>query len=77
MRSHIPFDRLEIHFFFLFTVLLATMSIITSVGAWYWLTDPKTAVVPLAESLINHFVFVIAAFILCEYKLPLFDILNL
>lgn len=43
------------------------MSIITSVGAWYWLTDPKTAVVPLTESLLNHYIFVLAALILCKY----------
>lgn len=43
------------------------MSTITSVGAWYWLTDPKTAVVPLTESLLNHYIFVIAALILCKY----------
>lgn len=42
------------------------MSAITSIGAWYWLTDPKTAVVPLTESLLNHYIFVIAALILCK-----------
>lgn len=50
----------------LFIVILAIMSTITSVGAWYWLTDPKTAVVPLTESLLNHYIFVIAALILCK-----------
>lgn len=41
-------------------VVLAIMSTITSIGAWYWLTDPKTSVVPLPESLFNHLVFVFA-----------------
>ncbi|XP_031629664.1 nuclear envelope phosphatase-regulatory subunit 1 homolog [Contarinia nasturtii] len=45
-------------------VMLAIMSTMTSIGAWYWLTDPKTAVVPLTESLLNHYIFVIAALIL-------------
>lgn len=45
-------------------ILLTVMSTMTSVGAWYWLTDPKTAVVPLTESLLNHYIFVIAALIL-------------
>lgn len=50
-----------------FSVILTVMSIITSVGAWHWLTDPKTAVVPLTESLLNHYIFVLAALILCKY----------
>lgn len=49
-------------------VLLAIMSAFSSIGAWYWLTDPKTAVVPLTESLLNHYIFVIAAFILCKFE---------
>lgn len=49
-------------------VLLAIMSIVTSVGAYYWLMDPKTAVVSLPESLLNHIVFVIAALLLCKYS---------
>lgn len=40
------------------------MSVVTSVGAYFWLTDPKTAVVPLPESLFNHLVFVMAALML-------------
>lgn len=40
-----------------FAVMLTIMSIITSVGAWHWLTDPKTAVVPLTESLLNHSIY--------------------
>lgn len=44
------------------------MSIITSIGAWYWLTDPKTSVVPLTESLLNHPIFTCATFLLS--KLP-------
>lgn len=45
-------------------IVLTIMSVVTSVGAYYWLTDPKTAVVPLPESLFNHLVFVMAALIL-------------
>lgn len=64
------------HFFYLIlflvfirSVMLAIMSTMTSIGAWYWLTDPKTAVVPLTESLVNHYIFVIAALILCKHHL--------
>lgn len=52
-----------------FSVLLAVMAAITSIGAWNWLTDPKTAVVPLTESLLNHYIFVIATFILCKCRI--------
>lgn len=57
---------MQISYHFYYLVLLAIMSAITSIGAWYWLTDPKTAVVPLTESLLNHYIFVIAALILCK-----------
>lgn len=54
-------------------VVLAIMSVVTSVGAYYWLTDPKTAVVPLPESLFNHLVFVLAALILRKYLIDAND----
>lgn len=28
-----------------------------SIGAWYWLTDPRTSIVPLLESLMLHPLF--------------------
>lgn len=66
------FNEIHMNLFHMFllsiAVILTVMSIITSVGAWYWLTDPKTAVVPLTESLLNHYIFVLAALILCEYN---------
>lgn len=47
------------------------MSIITSIGAWYWLTDPKTSVVPLTESLLNHPIFTCATFLLSKLRPPI------
>ncbi|CAO1299599.1 unnamed protein product [Diamesa serratosioi] len=45
-------------------ILLSIVSITTAMTAWYWLVDPRTSVVPLLESLFNHFIFTIAAIIL-------------
>lgn len=52
--------------YFLQTVLLTIVAVITSIGAWYWLTDPKTSVVVLTESLLNHSVFTVATITLCK-----------
>ncbi|CAD7083644.1 unnamed protein product [Hermetia illucens] len=38
-------------------IVLITISILTAIGAWFWLRDPKTSIVPLSESLCNHPVF--------------------
>ncbi|XP_055843085.1 nuclear envelope phosphatase-regulatory subunit 1 homolog isoform X1 [Episyrphus balteatus] len=38
-------------------IVLAVISMCTAIGAWYWLRDPKTSVVPLTESLLIHPVF--------------------
>ncbi|KAJ6633751.1 Nuclear envelope phosphatase-regulatory subunit 1 like [Pseudolycoriella hygida] len=45
-------------------IVLTIMSISTSIGAWYWLTDPRTSVVPLTESLLNHPIFTCATLLL-------------
>ncbi|XP_065086811.1 nuclear envelope phosphatase-regulatory subunit 1 homolog isoform X2 [Ochlerotatus camptorhynchus] len=55
-KSLIPF-----HFI---AVVLCTMSLITFVGAFYWLTDPRTSIVPLMDSLWNHPVFTFSTAIL-------------
>lgn len=51
----------------IFSVVLTIMSISTSIGAWYWLTDPRTSVVPLTESLLNHPVFTCATLLLSKF----------
>lgn len=62
------------YIYFVYVVVLTIMSISTSVGAWYWLTDPKTSVVPLTESLLNHPIFTCATLLLsmlmalCSYQ---------
>ncbi|XP_055371387.1 nuclear envelope phosphatase-regulatory subunit 1 homolog [Condylostylus longicornis] len=38
-------------------ILLAIVSICTATGAWYWLRDPNTSILPLPESLWYHPVF--------------------
>ncbi|XP_058062427.1 nuclear envelope phosphatase-regulatory subunit 1 homolog isoform X1 [Anopheles bellator] len=45
-------------------LLLGVTSLVTFVGAFYWLTDPRTSIVPLIESLLNHSVFTISTVIL-------------
>ncbi|XP_052872480.1 nuclear envelope phosphatase-regulatory subunit 1 homolog [Anopheles cruzii] len=45
-------------------LLLGVISLVTFVGAFYWLTDPRTSIVPLIESLLNHSVFTISTIIL-------------
>lgn len=45
-------------------IVLCTMSLITFVGAFYWLTDPRTSIVPLIDSLWNHPVFTLSTAIL-------------
>ncbi|XP_077291212.1 CTD nuclear envelope phosphatase 1 regulatory subunit 2 isoform X2 [Arctopsyche grandis] len=35
-------------------ILLGVASVSTAIGAWYWLTDPMTAMVPFSLSLWNH-----------------------
>ncbi|XP_055607322.1 nuclear envelope phosphatase-regulatory subunit 1 homolog isoform X2 [Uranotaenia lowii] len=45
-------------------ILLGTMSLVTFVGAFYWLTDPRTSIVPLVDSLWNHPVFTVSTAIL-------------
>ncbi|XP_005184706.1 nuclear envelope phosphatase-regulatory subunit 1 homolog [Musca domestica] len=41
-------------------IVLAVISLCTAIGAWYWLRDPRTSVVPLTESLLIHPVFTFA-----------------
>ncbi|XP_017480960.1 PREDICTED: nuclear envelope phosphatase-regulatory subunit 1 homolog isoform X2 [Rhagoletis zephyria] len=40
--------------------ILATISICTAIGAFYWLRDPRTSIVPLMESLLLHPIFTFA-----------------
>ncbi|XP_075162331.1 CTD nuclear envelope phosphatase 1 regulatory subunit 2 isoform X1 [Haematobia irritans] len=47
-------------FFIIDAVVLAVISLCTAIGAWYWLRDPRTSVVPLTESLLIHPVFTFA-----------------
>ncbi|XP_020713868.1 nuclear envelope phosphatase-regulatory subunit 1 homolog isoform X1 [Ceratitis capitata] len=47
-----------------FTVVLATISICTAIGAYYWLRDPRTSIVPLIESLLLHPMFTVATMML-------------
>ncbi|XP_011212965.1 nuclear envelope phosphatase-regulatory subunit 1 homolog isoform X2 [Bactrocera dorsalis] len=44
--------------------VLATISICTAIGAFYWLRDPRTSIVPLIESLLLHPIFTIATLML-------------
>lgn len=41
-------------------IILAIVFTVTLIGAWFWLADPKTSVVPLTESLLNHPIFTLA-----------------
>uniref|UniRef100_A0A1B0CKA3 Transmembrane protein 188 n=1 Tax=Lutzomyia longipalpis TaxID=7200 RepID=A0A1B0CKA3_LUTLO len=45
-------------------VILFVLSTVTALGAWYWLTDPRTSVVPFTESLLNHPIFTVGTLIL-------------
>lgn len=45
-------------------VVLATISICTAIGAFYWLRDPRTSIVPLLESLLLHPIFTFATLML-------------
>ncbi|XP_053675215.1 nuclear envelope phosphatase-regulatory subunit 1 homolog [Anopheles nili] len=45
-------------------LLLGVTSLMTIVGAFYWLTDPRTSIVPLVESLLNHSIFTISTIVL-------------
>ncbi|XP_011183787.1 nuclear envelope phosphatase-regulatory subunit 1 homolog isoform X1 [Zeugodacus cucurbitae] len=45
-------------------VVLATISICTAIGAFYWLKDPRTSIVPLIESLLLHPIFTFATLML-------------
>ncbi|XP_034659006.1 nuclear envelope phosphatase-regulatory subunit 1 homolog isoform X1 [Drosophila subobscura] len=45
---------------FRWRILLSAMSMCTAIGAWYWLRDPRTTVVPLTESLWIHPIFTAA-----------------
>uniref|UniRef100_A0A1B0DC28 Uncharacterized protein n=1 Tax=Phlebotomus papatasi TaxID=29031 RepID=A0A1B0DC28_PHLPP len=45
-------------------IILFVISTLTALGAWYWLTDPRTSVVPLTESLLNHPIFTVGIVIL-------------
>uniref|UniRef100_A0A1L8DKE0 Transmembrane protein 188 n=2 Tax=Nyssomyia neivai TaxID=330878 RepID=A0A1L8DKE0_9DIPT len=45
-------------------IILFMLSTVTSLGAWYWLTDPKTSVVPFTESLLNHPIFTVGTIVL-------------
>ncbi|XP_053955370.1 nuclear envelope phosphatase-regulatory subunit 1 homolog isoform X2 [Anastrepha ludens] len=40
--------------------ILAIISICTAIGAYYWLRDPRTSIVPLMESLLLHPIFTFA-----------------
>lgn len=62
-------SKLMLRLFFFFTVLLGTMSLVTFLGAFYWLTDPRTSIVPLVDSLWNHPVFTFSTAILCKFCL--------
>ncbi|XP_054085697.1 nuclear envelope phosphatase-regulatory subunit 1 homolog isoform X2 [Zeugodacus cucurbitae] len=44
--------------------VLATISICTAIGAFYWLKDPRTSIVPLIESLLLHPIFTFATLML-------------
>ncbi|CAD7004534.1 nuclear envelope phosphatase-regulatory subunit 1 homolog isoform X2 [Ceratitis capitata] len=45
-------------------IVLATISICTAIGAYYWLRDPRTSIVPLIESLLLHPMFTVATMML-------------
>ncbi|XP_059613511.1 nuclear envelope phosphatase-regulatory subunit 1 homolog isoform X2 [Phlebotomus argentipes] len=45
-------------------IILFVISTLTALGAWYWLTDPRTSVVPFTESLLNHPIFTVGIIIL-------------
>uniref|UniRef100_A0A182Y0S2 Transmembrane protein 188 n=1 Tax=Anopheles stephensi TaxID=30069 RepID=A0A182Y0S2_ANOST len=45
-------------------LLLGITALVTFIGAFYWLTDPRTSIVPLMESLLNHSIFTISTIIL-------------
>ncbi|XP_022218577.1 nuclear envelope phosphatase-regulatory subunit 1 homolog isoform X4 [Drosophila obscura] len=45
---------------FRWRIILSAMSMCTAIGAWYWLRDPRTTVVPLTESLWIHPIFTAA-----------------
>ncbi|XP_014093180.1 nuclear envelope phosphatase-regulatory subunit 1 homolog isoform X1 [Bactrocera oleae] len=45
-------------------VVLATISMCTAIGAFYWLRDPRTSIVPLIESLLLHPIFTFATLML-------------
>ncbi|XP_041774448.1 nuclear envelope phosphatase-regulatory subunit 1 homolog [Anopheles merus] len=45
-------------------LLLGVTALVTCVSAFYWLTDPRTSVVPLVDSLLNHGIFTISTLFL-------------
>lgn len=69
-RSKYSFSWIVQNDFYLLTnkipipVILVTAAISISIGAWYWLTDPKTSVVPLFDSLLLHPLFALSSMIL-------------
>ncbi|XP_025115214.1 nuclear envelope phosphatase-regulatory subunit 1-like [Pomacea canaliculata] len=45
-------------------LLLVVVSILTAVGAWAWLWDPRTSEVSFTQSLLYHPVFALSCFVL-------------
>uniref|UniRef100_T1GC05 Transmembrane protein 188 n=1 Tax=Megaselia scalaris TaxID=36166 RepID=T1GC05_MEGSC len=41
-------------------IILAVIASATAIGAYYWLKDPDTSIVPFNESLFNHKIFSLA-----------------
>ncbi|KAL5292595.1 CNEP1R1 family protein [Megaselia abdita] len=41
-------------------IILALIASATAIGAYYWLKDPDTSIVPFRESLFNHKIFSLA-----------------
>lgn len=52
---------------FLFLVILAVIASATAIGAYYWLKDPDTSIVPFNESLFNHKIFSLAIISLSKF----------
>lgn len=51
------------------SVLLAVVSACTAIGAYHWLSDPTTAIVPFSQSLWNHPFFTFTSVLLSEFRL--------
>lgn len=53
---------------FLFLVILLIIASATAIGAYYWLKDPDTSIVPFRESLLNHKIFSLAIVSLSKFR---------